>query len=86
MAAGLPVVATRSGGPEEIVLPGETGLLVPVSDPEALAAALADLAANPNLRRRMGEAGQERARKTYSLDAMLDAYEAVLYEATAPAR
>ena len=86
MAAGLPVVATRSGGPEEIVLPGETGLLVPVSDPEALAAALADLAANPNLRRRMGEAGQQRARKTYSLDAMLDAYEAVLYEVTAPAR
>jgi glycosyltransferase involved in cell wall biosynthesis len=85
MAAGLAVVATRSGGPEEIVVPGETGLLVPTSNPEALAAALEQVVANPSLRHRMGAAGRARARAAYSLAAMLDAYEDLLNEVTAAA-
>jgi glycosyltransferase involved in cell wall biosynthesis len=42
MATGLPVIATRSGGPEDIVTPN-TGILVPTDDPEALAAAVKTL-------------------------------------------
>jgi len=46
MATGLPVIATRSGGPEDIVTP-DTGILVPTGDPEALAAAVKTLNPNP---------------------------------------
>jgi len=82
MASGLAVIATRSGGPEEIVVHGETGLLVPVSDPPALAAAIAGLAGDPDRRQRMGAAGRERARERYSISRMLDAYEQVLIDVT----
>jgi len=64
-AFGLPVVATRTQGPTEIVLDGQTGLLVPVADPAGLAAAMDRLAADPNLRRRMGQAGAERVRQLF---------------------
>jgi glycosyltransferase involved in cell wall biosynthesis len=60
MAATRPVVASRTGGLAEAVADGETGLLVPPGDPDALAAALARLAADPALRRRLGEAGRVR--------------------------
>jgi len=53
-AAGRPLVATDVPGCREIVRPGETGLLVPRRDPAALADALAKLAADPALRRRLG--------------------------------
>jgi glycosyltransferase involved in cell wall biosynthesis len=62
MAAGLPVVATRSGGTEEVVSDGETGFLVPVGDDEAVAQALVKLISDAELRERMGHAGMERAR------------------------
>jgi glycosyltransferase involved in cell wall biosynthesis len=67
MAAGLPVVATRVGGVPEIVRDGETGLLVPPRDPEALAAAMARLAEEPALRERLGAGGRALAR-TYGAD------------------
>jgi glycosyltransferase involved in cell wall biosynthesis len=63
MAAGLPVVATRVGGIPEIVADGETGLLVPPRDPEALAAAIVRLAEDPALRRRLAEGGKRRVRE-----------------------
>ncbi|HEU4333725.1 MAG TPA: glycosyltransferase family 4 protein [Candidatus Eisenbacteria bacterium] len=63
MAAGLPVVATRVGGIPEIVADGETGLLVPPRDPEALAGAIARLAEEPELRRRLAEGGRGRVRE-----------------------
>lgn len=62
MAAGLPVVATRVGGIPEIVTEGETGLLVPARDPEALAAAMVHLVGDPGLRRRLAEGGRRRVR------------------------
>src|SRR6185503_18503840 len=50
MAAGKPVIASRSGGTPEVVVDGETGLLVPPEDVDALGAALRRLAADPALR------------------------------------
>src|SRR5207302_3174969 len=61
MAAGLPVVACRSAAVPEVVADGETGVLVPPLDPGALAAALARLADDAPLRRRLGAAGRRRA-------------------------
>jgi glycosyltransferase involved in cell wall biosynthesis len=65
MLSGLPVVATDIRGAREEVLEGQTGSLVPVRDPAALARALARLAADPAMRRRQGEAGLARAREIY---------------------
>ena len=60
-ASGLPVIATDIRGCRQVVVDGETGLLVPVRDPEALATAVARLAADEPTRGRMGEAGALRA-------------------------
>jgi glycosyltransferase involved in cell wall biosynthesis len=68
MAAGLPVVASRVGGVPEQVSDGQTGLLVEPGDPNALAAALARLIAEPSLRRRLGAAGRARAEQAFDLD------------------
>jgi glycosyltransferase involved in cell wall biosynthesis len=57
-ACARPIVASDVPGCREIVRPGETGLLVPPRDIAALAAAIATLAADPGLRRRMGAAGR----------------------------
>jgi glycosyltransferase involved in cell wall biosynthesis len=65
MLVGLPVVATAIRGPKEQVVPEVTGLLVPARAVEPLAAALQRLAAEPALRRRMGEAGRARALDLY---------------------
>jgi glycosyltransferase involved in cell wall biosynthesis len=62
MAAGLPVVATRCGGPEEIVEDGVSGFLVPVQSPRDLAEALRRLLAEPGAAQAMGRAAAERAR------------------------
>ena len=67
MAAGLPVVATRVGGVPEIVKDGETGILVPPRDPEALAHAMARLADDSGMRARLGSNGRSLAR-SYDAD------------------
>jgi glycosyltransferase involved in cell wall biosynthesis len=77
MASGLPVVATRSGGPEEIVTDGIDGLLVPRDDPDALAAAMLRVAADEGLRRRLGSAARAAARTKFSLTKMLEGYEEI---------
>lgn len=74
MAAGLPVVATDVGGVGEVVAAGETGTLVPASDPKALAKALEGYVLQEPLRTRHGGAGWERAVDRFSLQAMLSAY------------
>lgn len=63
MAAGRPVVASRIGGLADLVADGETGLLVPPGDPDALRAAIERLLANPTLRDAMGAAGMRRLGK-----------------------
>jgi glycosyltransferase involved in cell wall biosynthesis len=60
-AAGKPVVASDIGGLSDVVIDGETGLLVPAGDREALGAAMARLLAAAGLRERMGEAARRRA-------------------------
>lgn len=70
MARRRPVVATPVGGTPEVVVDGETGLLVPPRDPVALAAALRRLLADAELRRRMGDAGYERVRDHFSAGEM----------------
>ena len=79
MAAGLPVVATCVGGLPDVVVEGETGLLVPPREPEALAEALARLLEDPDLRDRMGRAGQVRAEE-FSDQVMFERLEALYSE------
>ncbi len=63
MAAGVPVVTTTGGSASEIV--GEAGLIVPVGDSLELAAALDRVLTEPNLARRLGQAGRVRARALF---------------------
>jgi L-malate glycosyltransferase len=70
MAAGLPVVATNSGGTLEAVEDGRTGFLVPPSDAAALAQAISTLLEDPSLRSRLGAAGKRRVVERFSLDRM----------------
>ena len=67
MAAGLPVVATAVGGTPEVVIDGETGILVPPRNPEALANALTKLLLDSRLCHRMGQAGRQRALDHFNL-------------------
>lgn len=70
-ACGRPLVTTDAPGCREIVQHGVNGLLVPVGDAAALAAALQRLIDDPALRQRMGEAGRELAAKEFSLDKVI---------------
>lgn len=84
MAAGIPVVSTELGtGTSFVNQHGETGLVVPPSDPTALAAALRMLVADPALRRTMGEAGRRRARALFSTGRMVASVFKVYEEALA---
>jgi glycosyltransferase involved in cell wall biosynthesis len=74
MASGLPVVATHVGGADEMVVDGETGVLVPAHDAQALASALERLVISEALRQNMGAAGRNRVQLEFSLQAMIDGY------------
>jgi glycosyltransferase involved in cell wall biosynthesis len=82
MAHGRPVVASAVGGLKDLVVDGETGLLVPPGDPAALRAALERLLADGDLRARLGAAARERAREHLSwakaTESTLAAYRDVL--------
>ncbi|MBC7928542.1 MAG: glycosyltransferase family 4 protein [Bryobacteraceae bacterium] len=60
MAMGRPVIATKMGGPLEIVADGTTGLLIPPSDPSQLATAICTLLGDPDKLRSMGRAARQR--------------------------
>jgi sugar transferase (PEP-CTERM/EpsH1 system associated) len=85
MARGLPVVATLVGGTPEVVVDGQTGLLVPSGDPAALADAILRLRFDPEAGRRMGEAGRQRVERVFDVRRMVADYEA-LYLEVRPAR
>lgn len=71
MGASRPVVASRVSAIPEIILDGETGVLVPPRDPAALAAAVVRLLNDPALARRMGQAGRRRLEDEFTVDAMV---------------
>jgi glycosyltransferase involved in cell wall biosynthesis len=75
MLAGLPVVATDVGGLAELVVPGETGILIRPDAPHELAAAVAHLLGDENERRTLGRRGRARALECFSADAMTKRYE-----------
>jgi glycosyltransferase involved in cell wall biosynthesis len=81
-ACARPIVATRTDGVPEVVLDGETGLLVPKGDAAALAAAIGRLLDDPELGRRMGEAGRRHVLGRFSwkkhADEMMNVYESAL--------
>jgi glycosyltransferase involved in cell wall biosynthesis len=84
MAAGKAVVATRGGGVPEIVADGETGLLVPMADAPAMAAAILRLLGDPPLRERMGQAGRRRVRDHFSLQRTTHNVQAIYDELMTP--
>jgi glycosyltransferase involved in cell wall biosynthesis len=86
MACALPVVATPVGSIGELVRDGETGLLVPPQDKDALAAAIARLLADPDLVERLGSRGRRFVESNYTNVAMLDAMENLLSRAAAGKR
>lgn len=79
MAAGRPVVATRVGGNPEVVVDGESGLLVPPKDPQALADAVLRLLRDRELARRLGEAARRRIESEFTLERMVQRLE-TLYD------
>lgn len=72
MACGRPVVATRTGGIPEIIVDGETGLLVPPHDDAALAAAIVRILRDGEQRARIAEAGRARVVAEFSVDRLLE--------------
>src|SRR5262249_40149977 len=75
MAANRPVVGTAVEGTEDLVIPGETGWLVPTHDTKALSQALIQAADSPETCRRFGIAGGLRVEMEFSLDRTVAAYE-----------
>jgi glycosyltransferase involved in cell wall biosynthesis len=71
MAAAKPVVATRVGGVPELVIDGETGILVPPEDPESLARAIVKLLRHTAQANSMGNAGRERVQEHFSVTEMV---------------
>lgn len=67
MACEKPVVATRSGGPEEIVIDGETGLLVAPQSPQDLALSIMKILSLPDIGKEMGRLGRKRVEESFSL-------------------
>lgn len=68
MAAGKPVVATAGGGVPEIVIDSITGLLVPMGDAQAMAAAICRVLEDPTTARRMGQLGRQRVLQQFTID------------------
>lgn len=79
MAAGKPVVVTRSGGPEEIVEDGRTGMLVPPADPKSLASRICQVLGDPELATTLSRNARAEVQSKFSLAKMVQEYES-LYE------
>jgi glycosyltransferase involved in cell wall biosynthesis len=82
LAVGTPVVATRCGGPSEIVRDGVDGRLVPVGDELSMAEAIEDLLLNPAAARALAASGRERVEKEFTAEAYVRNMEEVLKRVT----
>ncbi|MBJ6801037.1 glycosyltransferase [Geomonas propionica] len=80
MSHGRPVVATDCGGTREMVLEGETGFVVPVEDPEALAEKIVELCNDPARGIAMGEAGRRRYCDSFTLERYVEAFSSLYRE------
>ena len=72
MELGLPIVASNVGGIPDVVIDGETGILVPEKDPEALASAYKRLAAEPGLIKQLLAGAQKRINECFTWDGIID--------------
>lgn len=75
MASGIPTVTTAVGGNPEVVLPGETGYLVPANGEQEMAARILELLRDRGKRRRFGECGRSRAIERFAFDRMMESYQ-----------
>jgi len=80
MAAGVPIVASRVGGLADMLADGESALLVPPNDPDALAAAFSRLRSDTRLRGKLAENAMPIVRERYEVSQMLSALAAVYWE------
>ncbi len=80
LASSRPVVATRVGGVPDVVTDGVDGFLVDVSDIDSMTTRLAELAADPTLRRTMGRAGRQRVLPRYRVERLIDDIDALYRE------
>jgi glycosyltransferase involved in cell wall biosynthesis len=74
MSAGLPVISTKVEGVEEVIVEGENGLLVPIGNSAALADAITQLLADPQLRHKMGASSKAKVLEFYTVDRMCEQY------------
>ena len=81
MAAGLPVVATNVGGIPAVVQDGQTGILIPPGNPEALAAALERYLQSPESAKRIGAAARDHITEKFDVSALVRGVESVYEEA-----
>jgi glycosyltransferase involved in cell wall biosynthesis len=77
MAAGLPVIATRSGGPQEIITHEKDGCLVDVNAPQQIAKTVENLTKQAELRQKMARSGQRHTVETFDIKNMIKSYEAI---------
>lgn len=80
--AGVPVIATRSGGPEEILVDGITGLLIPTEDPGGIVSAIRRLE-DKQFASRLAHAALRESTKRFSKASMIQAYEKLYAELAA---
>ena len=85
MCFACPSVARAVGGISEVMVPGETGLMVPSAEPDALARAVESLIQDPARRAAMGQAAQRRARALFSADVIVARYEELYWRVCAAA-
>jgi glycosyltransferase involved in cell wall biosynthesis len=74
MAAGVPVVATDTPGHRELVVPGETGFLVPIAGRAQYARTTDQILSDPELAQSLGDSGRRRVKERHSLEQMIGAY------------
>jgi glycosyltransferase involved in cell wall biosynthesis len=80
MAAGVPVVATDVPGSRELVVHGQTGYLVPVGHRSGFARYTQNLLNDADLAKRLGQAGQARMQRDFSMQGMVEQYAALYRE------
>jgi len=86
MALGKPVIGTSAGGMPEVIVDGECGLIVPPGNPEALAAAILRLLADPDAAQDMGRRARQRVLETFTVERMAEGLATVFLACRSSAR